>query len=264
MKSSFKVLFTRNINIKTYALIFIPALLLFCFAMRIFAQDIPEEARKHLVRGKTAVELAKTNSDYEEAQSEFLKAIELAPEWSEPYYQLGILQDILEKYDDAINNLNYCLQLAPQASNAGEVQELIYKIEFKRDKSGKKQEIVNIMISGPKNFTIKGGHPYSGACCHIKNFLQEGEEMKAYIHCCGYLDIFDETVPVEFDGSVLKFSYMYYGCYFPAEDYYCAREVTIVAEMTSASPLRFKVKEKWHTVKSGEDEFYDAEWEFKE
>ena len=41
-----------------------------------------EEARRHMARGQTAAEMAKTNSDFEEALNEFRQAIELAPELS--------------------------------------------------------------------------------------------------------------------------------------------------------------------------------------
>jgi tetratricopeptide (TPR) repeat protein len=226
----------------------------------IYAQDIPEEARKHLSRGQAAVEIAKTNADFEEALSEFSKAVELAPEWSEAYYQLGVLQDKLERYDDAYSNLKRCLELDPNAGNTAQVQDLIYKIEFKRDKADKKKEIIDILTSS--YYIITKGERSPGLVCNFKKFSQVNDEITAFIACIN--SDFNQTVPVEFNGSVLKFNYVYYGCPNAPEvkNYPCEHKVSIVADVISTSPLRLKVKEVC-TRKSGSVDSYESEWEFK-
>lgn len=224
---------------------------------------VSEDARRHLTRGQAAAEMAKTNSDFEEALSEFRKAIELAPEWPDAYYQLGVLQDKLGKYDDAYNNLKRCLQLAPKASNARQVQELIYKIEYKRDKANQKKVIIDA-LTGPAAITKKGGSP--GGICVVKNFIQEGKDIKANIWCM--VSAYNQTVPVEFDGSVLKFKYFYYGCpNMPTsyKSYPCPWEVSVVAEVIATSPLRLKIKEDWNRQFNGDyRQSYEGEWEFKQ
>ena len=178
-------------------------------------------------------------------------------------YQLGILQDKLGKYDDAYNNLKRCLQLSPKASNAGQVQELIYKIEYKRDKANKKKAIIDALTGG--TILRKGGSP--GGVCVVKKFIQIGEELKANVWCM--VSDYNQTVTVDFDGSVLKFKYTYYGCpYLPTskfKDSPCPWDVSITAEVISTSPLRLKVKEDWIRKFNTDhrESFHEGEWEFK-
>jgi hypothetical protein len=225
------------------------------------AQTVLEEARRHMARGQAAVEMAKSPADLEDAVMEFQKAIELAPDWPDAYYQLGVLQDKLGKYDDAWNNLKRCLQLAPQASNAGQIQELIYKIEYKRDKVNHKKAIINALTGG----TIQRKGNSGGGACAVKNFIQVGEDIKANIWCL--VSAYNQTVPVEFDGSVLKFKYTYYGC--PQapllKQFPCPWEVSVVGEVIATSPLRLKVKENWENKFGGDYKpSYELEWEFSQ
>ena len=239
---------------------FVQAILLVCFAGNVMAQEVSQEARKHLVRAQTAAEMAKTNHDYEGAILEFQKAIELAPAWAEPYYQIGILQDQLGKYDEALSNLTRYLQLAPNASNVVQVQDLCYKIEYKRDKANQKRNIVAAMTG---KLQKKGGCPMG--VCWLSGFTQVGDEIKATIS--SVYEGWGDSVPVEFDGAVIKFTYMYYHCpNLTEKDYFpCPWQVSVVAEVISTSPLRFKTKEAWQQ-KFGDNakNYYEAEWEFRQ
>lgn len=225
------------------------------------AQTVPEEARRHMSRGLTAAEMAKTDLDYEEALSELHKAIELAPDWPDAHYQLGILQDKLGKYGEACNNLNRFLQLAPKASNAGQVQELIYKIEYKRDKVNKSKIVIDALTGS----TILRKGVSGGGVCVVENFIQVGDKLKVNIWCM--VSDYNQTNMVDFDGSVLKFKYTYYGCpNMPSNKWYpCPWEVSVVADVIAISPLRLKVKEDWDRKFNGDfREFYEGEWEFSQ
>lgn len=96
-----------------------------------FGQVIREEARRHMARGEAAIELAKTPADYEKAAREFNEAIRLSPEWADPYYNLGLIQEKLEKYEEAIASLGQYLRLAPGAADAESVRSHLYKLEFR-------------------------------------------------------------------------------------------------------------------------------------
>ena len=52
-------------------------LVLFCCTLAFAADNIPEQARKHMARGEAAIEEAKDASDYTMAAKEFEKAVEL-------------------------------------------------------------------------------------------------------------------------------------------------------------------------------------------
>lgn len=98
-------------------------------------QTISEEARRYFTRGQTAVEMAKSTVDYEDAAREFEHAKKLAPSWPDVYYKLGLVLEKTGNYDEAILNLRTYLQLAPAATDAARIQETIYKLEYKRDRS---------------------------------------------------------------------------------------------------------------------------------
>jgi len=104
----------------------LPAILLvFCLTLlpRIAsAQAVSDEARRHLDRGQAAIEIAKTPADLEDAVKESQKALELAPDWPDPYYNLGMVQNKMERYDDALKSLKSYLQLVPNAGNTTAVQ----------------------------------------------------------------------------------------------------------------------------------------------
>lgn len=98
-------------------------------------QTIPEEARRHMIRGQEAAETAKSAGDYKEAIIEFEQARTMAPDWPDVYFNLGMVQGTAGNYDEAIENLNKYLALVPNAEDAARVRDTIYKLEYKRERS---------------------------------------------------------------------------------------------------------------------------------
>lgn len=114
---------------------------LFCFSSNyvdssnyiIFGQVIPEEARRFMTRGIAAVEMAKSVGDYNLAALEFEQAVKLAPEWPDPYYNLGNVQSKVGDYTSAIKSFQRYLDLAPKSPDAEKVREEIFKLEYRHD-----------------------------------------------------------------------------------------------------------------------------------
>ena len=111
------------------------------------APAIPEEAKRYLVRGKAAFKGAKEQKDFNDAADEFKKALLYAPWLAEGYYNLGIIQDKAGLYADAMQNLKFYLMAAPNAPDSEKVKELIYEIEYRKDKAAKE--------SGPQAIAAK-------------------------------------------------------------------------------------------------------------
>jgi tetratricopeptide (TPR) repeat protein len=245
--------------IRSYAIITF-LLFLATTTSRVSGQEVPAEARRHLVRGQTAVEMATTDAAFEQALSEFGKAIELAPNWPDPYYQLGLLQDKLGQYDEALTSLKRYLTLAPDSGNTAQVQDLYYKIEYRRDSANQTKAIVEALTSGIVR--RKGGSP--GGICVVKGFCRVEKEIKANIWCM--VGAYSQTVPVAFDGSVFKFRYMYYMCVGAPSlrDFPCPWEVSIEAEVVATSPLRLRTKETWIQQYGGhQTAHYEGEWDLQ-
>jgi len=119
------------------------------------AQTVSDEARRHMDRGQAAVEMANTPEDLNDAVKEFQKAIDLAPNWPDPYFNLGMAQNKMEQYDDALKNLRSYLQLAPNAGNAQEVKQIVNKIEYKKDKESQVKNAFELFSGKSKCKIVK-------------------------------------------------------------------------------------------------------------
>lgn len=118
---------------KNRPLLFILSILFYGVSLFSGQQNVSDEAQRYFDRGMAAVEIAKSSDENIPAIEEFNKAIALAPNWAEPYYQLALVQEKLENYGAAITNLKRYLLLVPNASNAAAVRSLVNKIEYKQD-----------------------------------------------------------------------------------------------------------------------------------
>lgn len=114
------------------------------------AQSVSEAAQRYLDRGQAAIAMAKTPADLNDAVKEFQKAIDLAPNWPDPYYHLGMVQNKMERFDDAVKNLKSFLQLAPNAAIAQEVKQTINVIEYKKDKEMEVKKAFELLGSTEK------------------------------------------------------------------------------------------------------------------
>lgn len=91
---------------------------------------------REMVQGQTAFEIAKDNSDYEEAAHLFKKATDKAPECADAYFNLGMAYEKTTDYNKAISALEKYLQLKPGAEDAAAVRKQIYRLEFLAKKKG--------------------------------------------------------------------------------------------------------------------------------
>jgi len=97
--------------------------------------DVPEEARRHMLRGEAAVATARDKGGFLRAADEFGKALLRAPWLAEGYYNLGVVRDKAGLYEEAIRALNMYLVAKPNAEDAKEARGLIYKIEYRQEEA---------------------------------------------------------------------------------------------------------------------------------
>ena len=124
----------------------------------------PDAARRSMSRGQAAVENGKVQpGDFDCAIREFEQAALNAPAWPDAYYNLGMVQGKLERYDEAIRNLQKYLDLAPTAGDAEQVKTMIYQMEYRKEKAAK-----------PQGRTARMCRPNRAiACLHDEAFLSE-------------------------------------------------------------------------------------------
>lgn len=116
------------------------------------APPLPEETRKFMARGKAALKGAKEEKDFSEAAEEFKKAVLSAPWLAEGYYNLGIVQDKAGQHAAAIESLRLYLMAAPAANDADAVKELIYEIEYRKEKLSKEKSPEAIAAKKQKEY----------------------------------------------------------------------------------------------------------------
>jgi hypothetical protein len=96
--------------------------------------EIPEDAKRHMARGKAAFETAKNENDFGDAVSEFKQASLSAPWWGAVYFNLGRAQDKAGDDAAAKASLELYLLSSPSQADAETAKSLIYEIEFKLEK----------------------------------------------------------------------------------------------------------------------------------
>ena len=93
---------------------------------------IPEVARKHFIEGAAIVKAAKSPAQQALAAQSFTDALKIAPWWGDAYYNLGIAQELAEKYDEAEQAFNFFLLSNPSETEKREVLDRIYGLSAKR------------------------------------------------------------------------------------------------------------------------------------
>lgn len=96
--------------------------------------EVPEEARRHLVRGKAFIRQSASSDGYESGAREIEQAVGIAPWWVTAYYDLGLAQEGAKRYEDAIRNFNFYVLGAPKAPDVRAVKDKIYELEAMKEK----------------------------------------------------------------------------------------------------------------------------------
>jgi hypothetical protein len=136
---------------KTYALFALICLSL--FAPSLFGQTpapVPEDARRHFVMGATLFKDAKTADDYSVVVSEFKQATELAPQWPDARYNLGLAKEAAGDYTGAMADLKLYLGFKLSDTEARAVQDKIYALEAKAGAVAKKQKQAEDEANSPE------------------------------------------------------------------------------------------------------------------
>jgi len=108
-----------------------------CAAAMPESPPVPEEARKHYVKGSALFPEAKSGEDYAQVVSEFKEAVHLAPWWPEARTHLALALESSGDYASAIDNLNHYLLFRLPVPEARAVQDKIYVLEAKQEKASR-------------------------------------------------------------------------------------------------------------------------------
>lgn len=101
------------------------------------APTVPEEARKAFVRGNSAFADAKNTEEFERAITLYRDASTHAPWWGDVYFNLAKALEQRQHYGEAVTCLKLYLLAAPSAPDARKVQDKIYVLEEKAERTAK-------------------------------------------------------------------------------------------------------------------------------
>jgi len=105
------------------------------FALSSMAQDISSEAQRYMIRGQVAMEDAKDISGFQSAVIEFKKATELAPDWGDAWFNLGVAQENAGDLAGAIQSYKKYVTLSPNAPDRTDVETQIIRLEYRHEKA---------------------------------------------------------------------------------------------------------------------------------
>jgi tetratricopeptide (TPR) repeat protein len=171
------------------------------------APDVPDDAARSVARGRAALKDAKSTAAFKEVIAEFQKASLLAPWSADIYYNLGLVQDKAGNYAEALQNLKLYLLAAPDADDAKAVRNLIFEVEYRKDKAEMGQKLAEIIEEG-FNGRDKRQEALAlidkGADVRVKN--KSGAPVLERAACLGFTDVvramLDKGAEVEsHDGS---------------------------------------------------------------
>jgi len=182
--------------------LFCTSILLFAVGGSAWAESVPREAQKHMNRGMAAAEMAKSPAEYEDAIREFEQAARLAPDWSAPYFNLGVVQKKAGKYQEALNSYRKYLELAPNAPDAAQVQAEIDQIEYKLEKVSEAAKIRSWLEGEWKSGMIMGPVPV--------RFIVKGDSVNMYYPTTWNADdavsMDYETISIKQEGRKIRFT----------------------------------------------------------
>ncbi len=98
---------------------------------------VPEEARKHFVKGAALFKEAKSLADFTQVRDEFAQAARLAPWWPDARYNLALALESSGDYPSAMANLKLYQLFKLPDTDARVVQDKIYVLEAKQEKAAK-------------------------------------------------------------------------------------------------------------------------------
>jgi hypothetical protein len=149
-----------------------------------------------------------------------------------------------------LKNFKSYLRLAPNASDAEQVKQQINKIEYKKEKADKSQDLIKA-LAGPGYLSWVSGEQQPTL---PNNYRMNNGKLEAEVN----LSNGKHWIPVAFDGKYLKSEFTWYHCD-DARLNNCPFKVSTTAEIVSASPMRLKCKAVW-TRQYGDQDVREDEY----
>jgi tetratricopeptide (TPR) repeat protein len=137
---------------------------------------VPEEARRHFVRGSAVAQLAKDAKQQMLAVEAYQEALKIAPWWGDAYYNQGVAQELAGKLDDAGKSFKLYILANPGGKEARDAQDRIYALEGKKQLAESDKQSAEIAkISGKwKSISVAVELATDGSSCTVVGSQPQG------------------------------------------------------------------------------------------
>jgi len=99
---------------------------------------VPDDAQRHMVRGKVLFQEAKSKADYSAAIDEMQKAVAIAPWWDLVYFNVSLALEGAERFREGARFLRLYLHAAPGSPDAAAARTRMFEMDFKADRAGER------------------------------------------------------------------------------------------------------------------------------
>lgn len=162
---------------------------------------IPEEARRHFVRGAALFKDATSPDDFKQVLDEFKQATDLAPWWPEARYNWALASEAAGDYAEAIDHLNLYLLFKLPEAEARTVQDKIYALEAKQEKAAKSK----FEESSPETVAARERHEEEDFLKKLAGARYSRDDKTALVEIRGAEAVFSEVYayrqPLAFDSQ---------------------------------------------------------------
>lgn len=113
-----------------------------------YAGNSCQSVEREMAYGTAALEGAKDRAGYLRSAKEFEAAVKKAPKCAAAHFNLGLVYEKADKFKEALGSLQSYLRLSPKASDAAEVRNKIYKLEYRLKDAGRVKAKEDALIEG--------------------------------------------------------------------------------------------------------------------
>jgi len=147
-------------------------------------------------------------SVYDEAIEQLRLAIEVEPDWPEPYYSLGVLAEKAGRFEEAAESLRTYLELKPNARNAGAVRTMISVLDDRAAKGLNRDGVIDLLVGLHDPLLWKRSYGSDAALRFVPRFRRSAVGVDALVErVTGQSDYEAVSIGISDDTRTVEISY---------------------------------------------------------
>lgn len=179
--------------------------------MLVAATEVEEPSAAALSHYAAAISTLQNDegpSAYDLAIEQFRLAIEVEPDWPEPYYSLGVVAEKAGRFEEAAESLRTYLELKPNARNAGAVRSMISVLDDRAAEGLNRDSVIDLLVGLHDPLLWKRSPESDAALRFIPRFRRSAVGVDALIErVTGQSDYEAVSIGISDDTRTVEISY---------------------------------------------------------